>query len=96
MIAARTFTPFALGEIVATRGALAALEKAGQPPLLFIIRHMQNDWGEVCDEDRAQNDEAVASGNRIHSAYRTSLGGTIWIITEHDRSATTILLPDEY
>ena len=87
---------FSLGEIVATRGALAALEKAGQPPLLFILQHSRGDWGEVCPEDWQQNDEAVEHGDRLLSAYRTSLGERIWIITEHDRSVTTLLLPDEY
>ena len=87
---------FSLGEIVATRGALAALEKAGQPPLVFLLRHAAGDWGEVCPEDWQQNDEAVEHGDRLLSAYRTSLGERIWIITDAGNAVTTILLPDEY
>jgi hypothetical protein len=87
---------FPLGEIVATPGLLAVLEKSGQPPLLFLIRHARGDWGEVCNEDWLANDEAVEHGERLLSAYRTSLGERIWIITEWDRSVTTLLLPDEY
>ena len=96
MVAARTIRPFSLGEIVATTGVLAVLEKAGQPPLLFLLRHAAGDWGEVCQEDWQANDAAVERGDRLLSAYRKSLGERIWIITEHDRSATTLLLPDEY
>jgi hypothetical protein len=85
-----------LGEIVATRGALAALEKAGQSFLPFLLRHARGDWGEVCTEDWSLNDEAVESGDRLLSAYRTSLDERLWITTERDRSVTTLLLPDEY
>ena len=91
-----TIKDLALGQIVATSGALAALEAAGQAPLLFILRHIRRDWGEVCPEDWKANDEAAENGSRVLSAYRTSLGERIWIITEWDRSVTTILLPDEY
>jgi len=87
---------FSLGEIVATGGLLAGLEKSGQPPLLFLVRHAIGDWGEVCKEDWLANDEAVKNGGRLLSAYRTTLGERIWIITEWDRSVTTLLLPDEY
>ena len=92
--ATRTIRPFPLGQLVATPGALDALAKAGQPPLPFIIRHLRGDWGEICKDDWQQNDEAVEDGDRILSSYRTSLGEKIWIITESDRSATTLLLPD--
>ena len=87
---------FSLGELVATRGALAALERAGQPPLLFILRHIRGDWGEVGPEDWQANDEAVVHGDRLLSAYRTSLDERIWVITESTRECTTILLPDDY
>jgi hypothetical protein len=96
MIALRTIKPFPLGEVVATRGALAALEAAGQSPIEFLVRHLRGDWGEVCPEDWQANDEAVEAGDRLLSAYRTSLGERLWIITEWDRSVTTLLLPDEY
>jgi len=94
--ATRTIRPFALGEIVATRGAIAAIQAAEQSPLEFLCRHIRNDWGEVCPDDWALNDEALVSGDRILSAYKTNKGVRIWIITESDRSATTLLLPDEY
>ena len=87
---------FALGEIVSTRGALAALQKAGQSPLPFLLRHATGDWGEVGKDDWQANDEALETGERLLSSYRTSLGVSIWIITEHDRSVSTLLLPDEY
>ena len=87
---------FSLGEIVATPGALSVLEKSGQPPLLFLIRHVRGDWGEVGKEDWMANDEGMENGGRLLSAYRTTLGERIWVITEGDRSVTTLLLPDEY
>jgi hypothetical protein len=87
---------FSLGEIVATRGALSVLEKSGQSPLLFLVRHARGDWGEVGKEDWDANNEAVQNGGRLLSAYRTSLNERLWIITEWDRSVTTLLLPDEY
>lgn len=96
MVAIRQINPYPLGELVATRGALAALEAAGQPPAEFLRRHASGDWGEVCPEDWQANDEALESGERLLSAYRTSLGERLWIITEWDRSVTTLLLPDEY
>jgi len=94
--ATRTIKPFPLGEIVATRGALAAMDAAGQSPLEFLCRHIRNDWGEVCADDWKLNDESLESGDRILSTYRTNKGERLWIITESDRSSTTYLLPDEY
>ena len=94
---------FPLGQIVATPGALDALNESGQSPALFLARHAEADWGEeLCAEDRQLNDQALIDGSRILSAYRTSKDGTkIWIITEAaddngQRAATTILLPEEY
>lgn len=96
MVAIRSIRPFPLGQVVATRGALAALEEAGQSPLGFLLRHVRGDWGEVCAEDWQMNDEALDSGDRLLSAYRTAKGERLWVITESDRSCTTFLLPDEY
>ncbi|MEI6165744.1 MAG: hypothetical protein WCS52_00975 [bacterium] len=96
MNATRTIKPFDLGEVVATRGALAAMEAAGQHPLTFLFRHLSGDWGEVCADDWALNDESLESGDRLLSAYRTNKGERIWVISESDRSVTTLLLPDEY
>ena len=85
-----------LGRLIATRGALAALAEAEQGYLEFLARHVNGDWGEVCPEDRESNEAAVREGTRLLSAYTLNTGVKIWIITEWDRSATTILLPDEY
>ena len=87
---------FPLGQVVATPGALRALQKAEQEPGEFIGRHVNGDWGEVDEHDKQENDFSVHHGFRILSAYTTSAGERIWIITEADRSATTILLPQEY
>ncbi len=91
-----TGTKFPLGQAVATPGALAALQEAGQAPADFLSRHIRGDWGEVCPSDQQANDEALILGNRILSAYRTLLNCRIWVITESDRSSTCILLPEEY
>ena len=85
-----------LGAVVATPGALKALEAAGTSPSELLDRHVAGDWGDVCEDDRELNNQAVADGSRILSAYTLSSGVKIWIITEADRSSTCILLPDEY
>jgi hypothetical protein len=87
---------FELGQIVATPRALAALEKAGQQPGEFLIRHVNRDWGNLSDEDRKENDYSLEHGFRLQSAYRTNAGDRLWIITEGDRTVTTLLLPEEY
>ena len=87
---------FALGRVVATPGALSALQKAEQEPREFLDRHVNGDWGEVPEADKQENEVAVEQGFRILSAYTTSAGDQIWILTEADRSATTIMLPTEY
>ena len=87
---------FSLGQLVAAPGALQALTEAGQPPIDFLARHVHGDWGDVCQDDAAANDLAIAEGARIFSVYHTSAGTKIWIITEADRSSTYIVLPDEY
>lgn len=87
---------FSLGKILATPVALEALKESGETPDTFLRRHARGDWGEVCEEDKLLNDEAVTEGTRILSAYSTKKNEKIWIITEADRSATTLLLPEEY
>jgi hypothetical protein len=87
---------FELGQIVATPGALAALQKAGQQPGEFLIRHVNRDWGNLSDEDRKENDYSLEHGFRLLSAYRTNAGDSLWVITERDRTVTTLLLPEEY
>jgi hypothetical protein len=73
---------FTLGQILATPGALEALQKAGQSAADFLNRHAHGDWGKLDDEDRQANDHALLDGSRILSAHHTSLGEKIWIITE--------------
>ena len=90
------FSLFPLGQIVATPGALAALERAKQTPTCFLARHAIGDWGELEPTDMAENEYSVAHGFRLLSSYQTDAGERLWIITEADRSATTLLLPDEY
>jgi hypothetical protein len=87
---------FELGQIVATPSALAALEKAGQEPGDFLKRHVACEWGDMSAEDRKENDFSLEHGFRLLSSYRTNAGDKLWIITEADRSATTLLLPEEY
>ena len=87
---------FDLGQLVATPGALAALEKTGQNAMEFLSRHVSGDWGELPQEDKDENQLSLAKGFRLLSSYRTSSGDKIWVITEADRSHTTLLLPDEY
>ena len=91
---------FELGQVVATPGALEALEKSGQSPNEFLKRHLQREQGDLCDEDHELNGEALEDGSRILSAFHTT-GVKLWVITEakddnEHRSATTLLLPDEY
>jgi len=87
---------FSLGQVFATPGALAALEAAGQAPQDFLARHEIGDWGSLPPEDVEENEFSLKQGLRLFSAYNLTDGTRIWLITEADRSATTILLPREY
>jgi len=87
---------FDLGQLVATPGALAALEKTGQNAMEFLSRHVTGDWGELPKEDKAENQLSLEKGFRLLSSYRTSANEKIWVITEADRAHTTLLLPEEY
>jgi hypothetical protein len=82
--------------VVATPGALEALRNANQSPGEFIKCHLQLDPGDLDKLDQAANRSALANGSRIFSAYHTSKGEKLWVITEADRSSTCILLPEEY
>lgn len=90
---------FELGQLVATRGVsdfIASLGGVGDLLLSKCVQmHASGDWGLVDDEDKQTNDRAVINGDRIMSAYEIQ-GKRIWIITEWDRSVTTVLFPDEY
>lgn len=85
---------FEPGRFLATKGAQAALslDEIGDA----FTRHLRGDWGNLDPEDREQNERALIAGGRLFSAYTSDSGTRFWIITEADRSATTILLPSEY
>ena len=87
---------FRLGRLCATSGAIRTLTSAAADPIEYVARHLAGDWGDLEPEDCAANDRALRLGERIISAYRLANAERIWIITEADRSATTILLPAEY
>lgn len=87
---------FPLGQVVATPGATQALQDAGQCPDTFLARHAYGDWGELCEDDRQENARALRDGGRLMSAYTLSNRQKLWIITEADRSVTTLLLSLEY
>jgi hypothetical protein len=87
---------FPLGRIVATRAAVSHLEHHGIAADLYLKRHVTGDWGIVPAADARANRLAVEHPARILSSYRTAGGLTLWIITEADRSATTLLFPEEY
>lgn len=89
-----TIARFRLGHIVATPNAL---EKLSQDDILTAIqRHQAGDWGDLCEDDRKENELSLKEGLRLLSAYRSARGLTFWLITEADRSATTVLLPEDY
>jgi hypothetical protein len=88
---------FPLGQIVATPGALETIARKGIDPTDLIRRHVTGDWGDLCKEDADENNYAVEHGLRILSAYGTRDDpDRLWVITEADRSVTTILRPEEY
>ncbi len=84
---------FTLGHTFITPGAEEALEIAGQTAIEFLRRHLAGDWGELSDDDVKENELSLEQGFRLLSRYETTKGERLWIITEADRSATTILLP---
>jgi len=88
--------PLPLGRVVATPGALKLLGKSGRHPFDYLARHATGDWGKLCAFDRCQNEIALREGLRVLSSYEVLAERRVWIITEADRSITTILLPEEY
>jgi hypothetical protein len=84
-----------LGRVVATPGALELLTEARAHPFDLLARHATGDWGVLCAFDRRQNEIALREGYRVLSSYDIS-AERVWIITEANRSITTILLPEEY
>lgn len=87
-------TKFPLGRLVATPNAL---EHIPNPDIMAaLLRHLTGDWGDVDEHDREENELSLKEGFRLLSAYRSAKGVKFWIITEADRSATTVLLPEDY
>ena len=84
---------FTLGKVLITPGA--AVQCSASDVFTILNRHLQNDWGEISDPDWKSNDSAIRNGGRVLSGYSCN-GERVWIITEADRSYTTILLPEEY
>jgi hypothetical protein len=88
---------FELGTVVATPGAISLLDELDVDANELISRHQAGDWGDVDEHDRGVNFQSVEYGMRIMSVYRVGVGReVVWIITEADRSVTTLLLPEEY
>jgi len=94
--AGRPAVQLRLGQLVATPAAIEAMARAGQSPAPLLARHRAGDWGEVDADDAAANDRAARECERVLSAFTLKCGARVWIITEADRSATTILLPEDY
>jgi hypothetical protein len=87
---------FPLGRLAATPGAIDALQRANQHAFEFVARHARGDWSELDEHDTRENQFSLEHGFRVVSNYKTRAGEVLWIITEADRSVTTLLLPDEY
>ena len=87
---------FPLGSIYLTIGAQEALKEANQQPSEFLAKHQSGQWGDLCEDDKKENELSLKEGFRILSAYRTKLGEKIWVITEADRNSSCLLLPEEY
>jgi hypothetical protein len=85
---------FQLGKLVSTPGALDAVPRAEM--LLALRRHVSGDWGDLDDEDKTANEQALEHGGRLFSVYHSLAKDKFYVITEADRSVTTILLPHEY
>ena len=89
-------TQVEIGQVVATRGVADWMQGTHEVAVARAVwRHRTRDWGKVCPEDKATNDEAVRDGNRLLSCYEVG-GRDLWVITEWDRSVTTIHFPEEY
>ena len=87
---------FSPGRLVATPGAIALLERTDKSPLEFLSRHLRGDWGDLCPEDKTENELSLKYGFRLLSSYQATETEKLWVITEADRSLTTLLLPEEY
>ncbi|CAJ0816892.1 hypothetical protein LMG19087_02911 [Ralstonia wenshanensis] len=85
-----------LGQLLATPAAIAALSEASVSAHLLLNRHARGDWGDLSSEDQAMNQLAVLTGQRVVSHYTLPNGQVVWVITDADRAATTVLLPEDY
>ena len=92
----RAWVKFSPGELVITPGCLQAFHTSMDRIVPFLIRHVSGDWGDLDEDDRRANDNALLHGLRLLSAYTLSDGTRFWVITESDRSVSTFLLPSEY
>ena len=92
----QTGPKFPLGQVVSTPGAILLLIGAEKSSLEFIARHASGDWGDLDAHDRLVNEQALLHGGRLLSSYKVIGEERLWIITEHDRSVTTLLLPSDY
>lgn len=89
---------FQPGRILMTPGAVDAMQVNGIKPSALVLRHLAGDWGDVDEHDKRANEKALkpSEPQRILSSYTLSEEDTVWVITEHDRSATTLLTPSDY
>jgi hypothetical protein len=88
---------FRAGQLVMTAGVNNLVQRGALDPVPYLRRHLGGDWGDLCGDDKRQNDAALKSGeDRLLSSYQIAPGLKLWIITEWDRSVTTLLLPSEY
>lgn len=88
---------FAPGDIVMTTGVAELVQQGRLNPTPYLRRHLGGDWGDLEEDDRHQNDATLASGeDRLFSSYQIDRDLKLWVITEWDRSVTTLLLPSEY
>ena len=87
---------FALGKVLGTPGVLHKMLESDTDAFGFLERHGRGDWGDMTQEDSDANNVALVEGGRLFSVYEFADGDKLWVITEADRSATTLLLPDEY
>jgi len=93
----RAYLPLSLGNVVITRGAQELLSSAGVSPLTLLVRHAGGNFGDLHADDQRANEDAIVHGGRVLSVYTVGLDDQpVWVITEADRSLTTILLPSEY
>ncbi len=90
------YSKFPLGRLVATPGAINFLDSKGLDFSPYLQRHLRGDWGDLSEDDIQANERAVQGGEQLLSSYLIDGSDKIWIITERDRSVTTILLPGEY